>query len=257
MSGTPFISFQGPTNLEGYKADLPPQQQASTIPKVFRDAMEVRETVFVKEQGVALANEFDADDHRSCHWVVYASVNTPTQAEETDAGGNIVKRKQSVTETVPIGTVRLVPFPHEPHPEPGSVYTFDGTASTTTPKFIVDRETTFHDGKEPYIKLGRLAVIPEFRGHKIAGLLVNAALSWVRENPTIFNPSVEKWGMDQLGAEKVTDIPTWKGLLCVHSQEQVAKAWEKWGFKLDEGMGRWDEEGIMHVGMFQRVPGIL
>ena len=67
--GTPFIVFVGPTNLDGYNRSLPPAEQPSTIPKTFLDAMEVREEVFVQEQGVPLDNEFDADDARACHWV--------------------------------------------------------------------------------------------------------------------------------------------------------------------------------------------
>jgi predicted GNAT family N-acyltransferase len=61
-------------------------------------------------------------------------------------------------------------------------------------------------------------------------------------------------GMDRVSTSTLDGIPTWKGLLCVHAQEQVTKAWAKWGFKVDEGMGQWDEEGIKHVGMFQRLP---
>jgi hypothetical protein len=55
-----------------------------------------------------------------------------------------------------------------------------------------------------------------------------------------------------LGATDLV-IPRWNGLICVHAQEQVAGFWERNGFKIDEGMGRWSEEGIQHVGMFQRL----
>jgi hypothetical protein len=68
MAATPFISLQEPTNLDAYDSKLD-QTQQSGIPKTFLDAMEVREKVFVEEQGVPLDNEFDSDDHRSCHWV--------------------------------------------------------------------------------------------------------------------------------------------------------------------------------------------
>ena len=60
-------------------------------------------------------------------------------------------------------------------------------------------------------------------------------------------------GIDNLGASRTGKIPEWEGLMCVHAQEQVAKAWAKWGFHLDEGMGTWIEERIIHVGMFQRI----
>ena len=176
-----------------------------------------------------------------------------------DSDGNIVQRKQSVTKTQPIGTIRLVPFPHTPHPEPGSIYTADALEtgpspeSADPPPYIVDRATTFHDGKEPYIKLGRIAVLKEFRGSGIAKLLANAPLVWAMQNPTFFNPSIASMGMEKMGASSLDEIPVWKGLICVHAQEQVAEAWAKWGFELDEGMGTWVEEGINHVGMFRRL----
>ena len=187
--------------------------------------------------------------------VVYASINTTTAPEVKDDEDNIVRRKQSVTKTTPIGTIRLVPFPHAPHPEPGSTFTFDASAedSSDPPPYIIDRATTYHDGVEPYIKLGRIAVVKEFRGAGISKILANAAISWAQQNPTFFNPSVAAMGMEKMGATTTEEIPVWKGLMCVHAQEQVEKAWAKWGFMTDEGMGRWDEEGIMHVGMFQRL----
>lgn len=67
--GTPFIAFLGPTDLEGYDRKLPHDKQTGNFPKTFLDAMEIREKVFGEEQGVPLENEFDVDDHRSCHWV--------------------------------------------------------------------------------------------------------------------------------------------------------------------------------------------
>lgn len=76
MAATPFISFLGPSNLDGYNRSLPPAEQPANIPKVFLDAMEVREKVFVHEQGVALNNEFDSDDARACHWVHHRAVTS-------------------------------------------------------------------------------------------------------------------------------------------------------------------------------------
>ena len=176
-----------------------------------------------------------------------------------DAEGNVVNRKKSVSKSVPIGTIRLVPFPHPPHPEPGSSYAADAletatdSAASGPPPYITDRATTFHDGVEPYIKLGRLAVLKEFRGSGIARLLVNAPLAWTKQNPSYFNPSVERLGMENIGALETGAVPVWNGLVCVHAQEQVTKAWAKWGFEVDEGMGTWVEEGINHVGMFKRL----
>lgn len=103
------------------------------------------------------------------------------------------------------------------------------------------------------MKLGRIAVLKEFRGSGIAKLLANAPLVWAMQNPTFFNPSITSMGMEKMGASSLDEIPVWKGLICVHAQEHVVKAWEKWGFQLDEGMGTWVEEGITHVGMFRRL----
>ncbi|KAH8668032.1 acyl-CoA N-acyltransferase [Tricladium varicosporioides] len=259
MAATPFIAFQGPSNLDGYDRKLKSSEQPAHIPKTFLDAMEVREEVFVHEQGVPLENEFDSDDPRACHWVVYASINTVIKPEKRDSEGGVVQRKKSETRSQPIGTIRLVPFPHPPHPEFGSSYTADalGTAeelgSFGPLPYIIDRETTYHDGKEPYIKLGRIAVLKEFRGLGISKILVNAAMMWAKANPAYFNPSISAMGMDKMGTPNIEDLPVWKGLICVHAQEQVVKAWAKWGFDLDEGMGGWIEEGIPHVGMFQRL----
>ncbi|KAF8846729.1 hypothetical protein BDZ45DRAFT_608505 [Acephala macrosclerotiorum] len=257
--GTPFCTFLGPSNLDAYDSKFSYSQQPESIPKTFLDAMEVREEVFVKEQGVPLENEFDSDDARACHWVVYASVNETVQPEQKDVNDNIITRKQSVTKSLPIGTIRLVPFPHPPHPTPGASYTADALETdperdfSKPPPYIFDRATTFHDGKEPYIKLGRIAVLKEFRGAGIARLLASSAITWIQQNFTYFNPSVKSVGMDNMNASNIGEIPVWKGLLCVHAQEQVAKTWQKWGFQIDKEMGTWMEEGIPHVGMFQRL----
>ncbi|KAK2047567.1 acetyltransferase [Colletotrichum somersetense] len=284
--GTPFVSLLEPTRLDAYIRGVPHDEQPAAIPKEFCDAMEVRESVFVNEQKVPVENEFDADDSRACHWVAYASVNKVVEKEVLDAAGNIVKPRRSSTRTTPIGTIRLVPFPHAPHPKNGGVY-WDGdlkedpeaagpsdkTATTVeepqtgtaaehvgeerrvsvTKVSVPDRATKLHDGKEPYVKLGRLAVVPEFRGHRIARLLVTTALSWLRAHPGYFNPSIKEMGLEQMGAASAEEVPKWKGLVCVHAQAAVVAAWEKFGFQVDEGMGTWWEEGIEHKGMFLRL----
>lgn len=60
------------SNIDAYDPKYSFSQQPESISKTFLDAMDVREEVFVKEQGVPLNNEFDCDDPRACHWVVYA-----------------------------------------------------------------------------------------------------------------------------------------------------------------------------------------
>jgi len=233
MASFPKVLFQGPMNLDGYNRSLPAIQQRQSIPLAFIEVMEVREGVFVKEQGVPILIEADSDDPRCCHWVAYD-----------------VREGQDMAE--PVGTIRLVPFPHQAHPKPGDAWDVDDleeaallpTLEPKQPPFIIDRATSLHDGKEPYVKFGRLAVLKEFRGKGIADLLVNTAMQWVVENPTFFNQAIK--GMDPKQTK-------WNGLICVHAQTYVEKAWAKWGFVVDEGMGTWTEAELPHVGMFQRV----
>ncbi|KAK0374986.1 acetyltransferase [Colletotrichum costaricense] len=298
--GTPFVSLLEPTRLDAYIRGAPHDEQPATIPKEICDAMEVREAVFVAEQGVPAENEFDADDSRACHWVSYASVNKVVEQEVLDDAGNVVRPRRSSTRSTPIGTIRLVPFPHAPHPKDGGVY-WDGvlkedpaaageaapngekkaggdkesSESTSNPVeeraesaaehvgeerrmsatkvFAPDRATALHDGREPYVKLGRLAVVKEFRGHRIARLLVTTALAWLRAHPSYFDPSIKEMGLEAIGATSAEEVPKWRGLVCVHSQAAVVGAWEKFGFRVDEEMGTWWEEGIEHKGMFMRL----
>lgn len=324
--GTPFIALQEPTKLDGWvrgkphdeqvslqgpfvfvpfrsvasmKRPLPPYlgaqpadnctaQQPAHVPPVFRDAMEVREAVFVREQGVPLEYELDADDPRSCHWVVYASVNRTTEPEQRDPGtGEIVRARRSVTRSQPVGTLRVVPFPHPPHPRDGGRYvdnvlqqqqqeedhqggkkkeqqqqgapeegrrpSLSLSSSGGAVPYGPDRATTYHDGREPYVKIGRMAVVSEFRGHRIAGQLWRAARGWLEAHPAAFDPSVAELGMDQLRAAAAGEIPQWRGLVVCHAQADVVGVYERWGFRVDEGMGRWYEEGIPHVGMALRL----
>jgi predicted GNAT family N-acyltransferase len=240
MADAPIICWQEPPmNLDGYDRSLPVPKQPIVLPNVFRDAMAVREEVFVKEQGCSLFMEADPDDARSCHWVVYDKL--PGESKVTAAG-----------------TIRLVPFPYDPHPVPGSSWDFDAEAESAVMvskpvSYTVDRTTTFHDGREPYLKLGRWAVRKEFRGRGLANLLVKTAFDWAEKNPKFFNPHLDVLTLDQSGQTVDAHRTVWRGLVCIHAQEYIAWAWAKLGFRLDEGMGKWTEAGIPHVGMFQRL----
>ncbi|VBB78325.1 Putative protein of unknown function [Podospora comata] len=278
---TPFISFIKPQGqLWNYNRHKTHEDQPGNIPKAFLDAMSVREKVYVEEQGVALENEFDSDDHRSCHWVIYASVLTTILPAILDPRtGRLVRPRVTRTTSLPIGTLRLVPFPHSAHPRNGGIY-LNGlltnvgdpvrprsseTVQALQPQeiqggnrrnslYIRDFPTTFHNGQEPYVKLGRLAVLKEYRNKGIAGQLVRAAVTWMQTNYTIFNPSPSVLGFDRLGMDVTGQLPKWRGLFCIHAQEEAVKVWERYGFKVDEKMGKWWEEGIPHVGMWLRVP---
>lgn len=229
------IAFQGPINLDGYDRSLPAAAQPPSVPISFLDCMAVREEVFVKGQNIPLLLEADPDDCRCYHWVAYA----------TDGSGS----------PIPVGNLRLVPFPHEAHPLPGSSFDLPENPTSNVLKaepkpWIVDRATSLHDGREPYVKLGRMAVVQEYRGKGIARQLVKTAIEWTRQNPAVFSqPGAE----DESGARVSKSMTTWNGLICAHAQEYVAERWASWGFQIDEKMGRWTEAGIPHVGMFLRI----
>lgn len=235
---TTTISLQPPPGplLHSYNLAFPALSslQPPSVPKTLRDSFSVRETVFVNEQkAVPLQHHIDSDDARALHWVLYS-------------------HPSSTSAPIPIGTVRLVPPPHYPHPEEGarfeaplaSVPAPDPKLLFTAPlpEYIVDKKTNLHDGIEPYIKLGRLCVVKEYRGQMLADLVIQAVLDWA----TRIENRVLAQGAKTGGRE-------WKGLVCVHAQKGAVKTWVRNGFAVDEGMGRWFEGGIPHVGMFLRL----
>lgn len=222
------------------------------IPQGFIDAMTIREEVFVKEQKVPLESELDEDDPRSFHWVAYASI--PTKQSSPDVkpqnGHADPKRRISTSTKIPIGTIRLVPPPHPPHPAPGTHH------NTDAPDGDRRRDSTvFHDSsKEAYIKLGRMAVIPEFRGAGISKLLIETALAFAKEHPYELMPHYDPTKVEALRQESDRGASMdWRGLVLLHAQVGVQKVYKKYGFETDESMGVWDEEGIDHVGMWKRV----
>ncbi|KAK2071341.1 hypothetical protein P8C59_005770 [Phyllachora maydis] len=213
--------------------------------------MKVRQDVFVTEQNVQLEFEQDDDDSRCCHWVAYAPAHDgpePLNPLPHEDPGQVQSR--------PVGTIRLVPYPHPPHPQNGGAYLDgklvggDGLGSAVTEAHVRDRTTTFHDGREPYLKLGRLAVLRDSRGHGVATGLVREALRWVEQRPGFFGTNIASRGSWQ------SDVPPeddWRGLVCVHAQKDAIPFWKRVGFVIDEEMGKWMEEGIPHVGMFRRL----
>ncbi|KJX98384.1 acetyltransferase like protein [Zymoseptoria brevis] len=226
--------------LSHYDPTAPPTSQpkndaadpAKAVPQSFIDAMIVREEVYVAEQNIALENELDEDDARSFHWVAYASLPSSAVTGAEKGGGEVKKASTKI----PIGTIRLVPPPHAPHRQ-------SGTAGEGR-----DSPQAHGEPTEAYIKLGRLAVIKEFRGAGISKLLIETALSFARQNPHEVGPQMDLTEALQKGVAS-----NFKGLVLVHSQVGVQKVWKRYGFEKDEAMGTWDEEGIDHVGMWRRV----
>ncbi|CAG8949231.1 hypothetical protein HYFRA_00004856 [Hymenoscyphus fraxineus] len=239
------ISFQTPPqpHLHTYNRLLPSSAQPASIPPVFLSALAVREKVFVEEQlACPLEHHVDFEDARACHWVAFSSGEAGSGFDEEGRDSAIGRA---------IGTIRLIPFPHSDlHPEPDSrcdTPIFSDLSPTsaeelffaTTPVRRQDRKTSFHDGVEPYVKLGRWSVVPEWRGKGVGDALIERALSWVSGNA--------EWAAGCNGDGK------WKGLVCVHAQEGAVGAWGRNGFVVDEGMGGWWEAGIRHLGMWRRV----
>lgn len=123
----------------------------------------------------------------------------------------------------PVGVIRLVPSPHVPLdlPEPHADHP-EGT----------------------FFKLGRIAVSKKYRGLGIARILADVTTRYACDNPGEVGPR----GKDGVALEGLGE---WDGRCLVHAQSSVQGMWAKSGFVLDPAMGEWDEEGIMHVGMWR------
>ena len=244
---TEFVAYLHPPaeSVLEYEPGLAPSRQSDKIPPDFLAAMAVREAVFVQEQRIPAENEFDADDPRSFHWVVYVSV-----ASSVRENG----RKGTETAKVAAATVRLVPPPHPPHPAPGSAHKIDN-AEAASQVDEAPRTSEWHDGVEPYAKLGRLATIPSYRGLGLGRLVVGSALEWAGKHPLAVVPLPSPMSTEaaKVGGGLGQRLE-WKGLLLVHAQKTVEKMWKSLGFETDEAMGVWLEEGIEHVGMWRRIP---
>lgn len=255
-----FVDFIVPLHdrLELYDRTNPPADQpandsadpAKAIPQGFIDAMLVREEVFVKEQGVPLENELDEDDARSFHWVAYASIPAKQDAASASNGhADHSMRKMSASTKIPIGTIRLVPPPHPPHPVPGSHHKADALEGEGSSLNI-----SIDHVAEAYVKLGRLAVIKEFRKAGISKLLIETAFGFARDHPYDILPHYDPSRVEALRQESDHGRRIdWNGLVLVHAQTGVEKVWKKYGFERDASMGVWDEEGIDHIGMWKRL----
>lgn len=255
---TEFISMLPPpgVSIAKYDTTCPSSDQDPSIPSTFCEAMSIREAVFVQEQGVPLENELDSDDARSFHWVVYASVGTSSSASpppsttrhrknsSAGSGKGLMdeegrRKSESTASRVAVGCIRLVPPPHPSHPN--SHRQQQGVKSQG------------HAPEEPYIKLGRLATLPQFRSMGLSRLLIKAALEYVASHPNEISPPSSPAELEKAKLEGRPEAIPWQGLVMVHAQKQIEGLWEKYGFKKDEQLGVWDEEGIDHVGMWRRI----
>lgn len=72
----------------------------------------------------------------------------------------------------------------------------------------------------------------DVRGKGLARSLCEEALGWAIRNVAEFGEG-------------------WQGLVLVHAQVGVERMWQRLGFQTGEKLGRWDEEGIEHLGMWR------
>lgn len=276
--GTEFLSMLSPprNDLSEYDNTKPHAHQAASVPPLFLEAMSVREEVY-GEQGVPLEAEYDEDDARSWHWVVYASVASTSTSppksmrpEGSTTKEEDTRRASASAARLPVGTVRLIPPPHGPNKY----------IETATKGKIVDKHPDADpppgEGaeavskknlpSEPYIKLGRLAVLAPYRKLGLAKLLINTALDYAKNNPHVIYqpPSPTTMELANLRGKDMQEAASWQGLVMIHAQANLKGYWEKhFRFKeelLDEN-GQveiekepiWMEEGIEHVGMWKRL----
>lgn len=277
-AGTEFLSMLAPprNDLSEYDNTKPHTQQPASIPPNFLEAMSVREEVY-GEQGIPLEAEFDEDDARSWHWVVYASVastaSSPPKSmrpEGSTTKEEDTRRASASASRVPVGTVRLIPPPHGPNK-----YVEDTTEGKTVDKHG-DADPPPGEGAEaapdrkhpvePYIKLGRLAVLAPYRRLGLAKLLINTALDYAQKHPDVIYqpPSPTTLELANLRGHAAQESVTWQGLVMIHAQANLKNYWEKvFGFKEElvnedgtveiEKEPHWKEEGIEHVGMWKRL----
>ncbi|KAJ5200370.1 hypothetical protein N7491_008828 [Penicillium cf. griseofulvum] len=202
------------------KLTLPSDLNNIYNPPIFNDAMKVRMRVFVDEQHCSAAAEIDDDDARSWQWIIYASPH-------------------AASAPTPVGVIRLVPPPQPPHER----LTHQNDPAI---KYLPQYDWTH----EPCIKLTRVAVMPEYRGFGLGRRLVEMALKWAGQHAAEIDEAAVQ--LKEISSWDGTPV-RWQGLVLVHAQADAEKMYKALGFETDESLGRWDEEGIEHVGMFRRV----
>lgn len=222
----------------------PSNPNPATNNPIFTDAMHIRHAVFVQEQHCRAEEEIDDDDARSWGWVIYAHHHQNNQQDGGDAEGE--------DKGEAVGTIRLVPPPHISHNHhlTGSSATATATATASVPPGQAAKYDYEH---EPYIKISRVAILAPFRGYGLSRLLMRTVEDWAANNKAVIDQMYYSQFAQNLDDGLEEGGGGWNGLIGLHAQVQVERMYAGMGYKTDEAMGRWDEEGIEHVGMFKRV----
>ena len=292
------------TNANRRSRSFSPSRFSPTPEQILQDALDIRYRVFVLEQDCAADNEVDEDDGRSWHWVAYRLGGTAFEGNEGSSGGRETDGSSGSGEcsgggssTVgrfePVACVRLIPPPHPPHPSslaaahnPNQV---DYQAHQSKTHVYGDSQTHGEEtvpkdertkSEAGYIKLGRLAVLPQARRHGLARILCSEALTWARKNRRNLGLSVPSQSNAQNGRphkepERILDQQQKQPQnqtqdrsqdenrhqkqdqnqiqVLVHAQLAVEDVWRKLGFdrRRNDDMGEWEEENIMHCGMWK------
>lgn len=195
------------------------------------------------EQGCSLEGEVDEDDARSWHFVAFAEGRA-------------------------CATLRVVPPDGAHHGERDDGVDGEGQEGERGGERATQPyhgAISMWDGKEKYIKIGRMATLKEYRGQGVAARLLEEALRWAGAHRDEISGKgrVDEQRLTASGGKKVEEgekggereggKDEWKGLVLSHAQSEVKGWWTKMGFVEDEGLGRWWEEGIEHVGMWRRL----
>lgn len=175
------------------------------------------------EQNCSASEEIDADDAVSVHWVLFATEGNTTNGAQ-----------------IPAATIRLVPSRIHSHSSDAEADLVATAPHLSTPKEPNYKGSHVWDGRERFVKIGRLATVKKCRGRGYGRMLVEELVRWVSEHPN----EVKAAG---------TQEGEWKGLIGAHAQMSVKRWYQKLGFVVDEGMGVFWEESIEHVGIWKRV----
>ena len=230
----PSIELLPPPGPSVYSAPVSSPFDHPTVDPLFLSALSIRIPVFVDEQHCNPAIEIDDDDPRSWHWVVY--INTDKSSDHPDG-------------KVAAATIRLIP----PAPTAGHTNTEASDSEEMGGKAVRPRQgtTAVWDGREPFVKLGRMATLKAYRKLGLGRLVVDKVLEWLEGGKEQVMGVMRSEGGCPGGDEERER--EWEGLLLVHAQKEIERFWFALAFVKDEGMGEWWEDGIEHVAVWKRV----